>query len=425
MHGLRSFKIIIFLLLYYYTLPGQQANFTLSALEFTGLHKTKEDYLRNLMSERINEGVTYDLIKEDLQILRNLPSIGQCDYTVDTTGHTVKVAFQIEERRTALPIINFGGVEGNVYFTLGFIDNNFLGNGDQFLAYYQNNDALHSGQIHFKKQRIIGSDWGYSFTLNKWSSQEPVFFPSGTLQYYYDNNGVTLSLLRNLGLNNVIEISSTYFKESYDKLAEQAIDDPSAPDNFAINKFLTKLEARSNYLNYHYFYITGHETMINYQNVLSIDNATRFNSLIFQGKLFFRPKKKLNVGIRVKLGISTNEDSPFAPFVADSYFNIRGIGNRIDRGTAQAVLNLEARYTLLDEKKWSSQFVVFSDSGTWRDPGGQIQDIFNREKFRQFVGLGFRATFNKIFGATLRVDYGIDIYDLNQRGLVLGLGQYF
>ena len=426
MNGLRSIKIII-LILITYSLQGQQhvSNFSLNELEFTGLRKTKELYLLSLMTEELNKEVTYDIIKEDLQILRNLPSIGQADYTVDTTEQTVKVAFQIEERRTALPIINFGGVEGNAWFQLGFIDNNFLGNGDQILAYYQNNDSRHSAQVHFKKQRIIGSDWGYSFTVNKWSSEEPVFFSNGTLQYYYDNNGLTLSLLRNIGLNDVIELGGTYFKETYEKLKNQGIDDPQAPNNFSINKFLTKLETRNNYLDYHYFYVTGFETILNFQNVLSIDDKTWFNSLIFQGKLFYRPKEKLNVGIRVKLGISTNTGSPFAPFVADSYFNIRGIGNRIDRGTAQAVLNLEARYTLSDEKNWSSQVVVFSDSGTWRDPGGRLRDVLKREKFRQFVGLGFRATFNKIFGATIRIDYGIDLYDLNQRGFVLGLGQYF
>lgn len=138
-----------------------------------------------------------------------------------------------------------------------------------------------------------------------------------------------------------------------------------------------------------------------------------------------RPKKRINYAARLKLAISTNNDSPFAPFVADSHVNIRGIGNRIDRGTAQAVLNLEMRWTAFHRKYWSSQFVVFSDFGTWRNPGGRIEDLINQDNFREFVGAGLRINYQKVFGATFRIDYGFDVFNPNERGLVIGLGQYF
>jgi len=125
------------------------------------------------------------------------------------------------------------------------------------------------------------------------------------------------------------------------------------------------------------------------------------------------------------LGIATNNDTPFAPFVADSHTNIRGIGNRIDRGTAQVVLNTEYRHTLSESKKWGVQAVVFSDTGTWRNPGGVLKDLLDPDQFRQFLGGGFRVIYNKVYGAVLRVDYGIDVFNKDQRGLVIGLGQYF
>ena len=68
---------------------------------------------------------------------------------------------------------------------------------------------------------------------------------------------------------------------------------------------------------------------------------------------------------------------------------------------------------------------MFSDLGTWRDPGADISQFLKKEQFRHFVGLGFRIINQKIFGATLRVDYGVDVFNTNERGLVIGLGQYF
>jgi len=105
--------------------------------------------------------------------------------------------------------------------------------------------------------------------------------------------------------------------------------------------------------------------------------------------------------------------------------NIRGIGNRIDRGTAQVVINTEYRHTLSFKKKWAVQLTGFADVGTWRNPGGELKDLVNPDQFRLFVGGGVRFIYHQIYGAVLRIDYGIDTFNPNQRGLVIGLGQYF
>jgi hypothetical protein len=123
--------------------------------------------------------------------------------------------------------------------------------------------------------------------------------------------------------------------------------------------------------------------------------------------------------------MATNSDSPFAPFVLDSRVNIRGVGNRVDRGTAQLVLNLEYRQTLFHNEKYAAQLVAFADSGTWRNPGGTFKDLFDENQFRQFMGAGLRWINKKIFKSVIRVDYGIDIWNINQSGVVIGLGQYF
>ena len=79
---------------------------------------------------------------------------------------------------------------------------------------------------------------------------------------------------------------------------------------------------------------------------------------------------KGNLAMRLRLAISTNNETPFAPFVVDSHVNLRGVGNRIDRGTAQVVFNAEYRHTVYNLNRWAGQLVAFSDIGTWRNPGG-------------------------------------------------------
>jgi len=106
-------------------------------------------------------------------------------------------------------------------------------------------------------------------------------------------------------------------------------------------------------------------------------------------------------------------------------FNLRGVGNRVDRGTAQLVLNLEYRQTVFAIGAWASQLVLFSDLGTWRNPGGILGDLADPDELRHFVGTGIRIIYNKFFLATLRLDYGVDVYNTEQRGFVLGMGQYF
>lgn len=397
----------------------------LSQIEFTGLKKNKETYLKGKLQSKINQPVNFELLEADIQTLKNLSGVANVVYKLDTLNQHSKLIFSIEERATRLPIFNFGGIKGNIWFTIGAMDSNFGGYENLASAFYQNNNGRHSGQIYFKNPRVLKSDWGYSFLVNKWASFEPVFFEQGTVQYLYDNNSAGISLFKNFGWHHQLELGGTYFVEKYEKETIQDLADPPGPNNFSINKFLTRLAYKQDFLNYHYFYLEGFETLLTYQNVYNIPDVDWFNSLQFRGKLFLKPYKKLNIAMRLILAISTNNSSPFASFVVDSHENIRGAGNKIDRGTAQIIFNAESRYTIFHEKYWSSQFVAFSDIGFWRKPGGQLNNIFNVDQFRHFIGAGFRLNYQKIFGATLRVDYGVDIYNLNQRGFVIGFGQYF
>lgn len=394
--------------------------------KFVGMEKSKETFLRDQIFQFFDQPFELSSIEKNVQLLKNIPGIKQAQYALDTfNNEVINIVYKVEELSTLTPIINLGGIRDNVWFRLGITDFNWLGRGQYFSTVYQNNNGLHSGQLYLKIPRKPKSLWGYSASLSSWMSEEPLFFSEATVNYIYNNHSLGLSAIRHFGQNTTFEFGNTAFVEIYEKV----INDPEAilpgPIELTQNKILSKATFERNFLNYDFFYRNGYKWNLTYQNVFTFNEDVNFNSLLFNGYLYFRPSHKINLAVRAKFGLSTNSNSPFAPFVADSHINIRGIGNRISRGTAEAVFNIEYRHTITDYNTWASQFVIFSDIGTWRNPGGKLIDIFKNDQLRHFVGLGGRAIYKKRFGATIRIDYGIDIYNPKYRGIVLGLGQYF
>lgn len=397
----------------------------ITRVAFEGIKKFDEDYLLLFLRSKAGMPFAADWAEADVQSLKNIPGVGNAEFQFIPENGRGVLLFKIREVKTLLPLVNFGGIRGNFWFRLGFTEINWLGKGRTLSAYYQNNDRRSTGQLYYRAPFIGGSNWGYALSLTRWASVEPLYFEQGAVNYVYDNNSLNITGIRNFGQRRTLEFGGTYFIEKYVKSDRQPLEQPPGPDQLTLPKILTKIDYSENLLNYHLFYLHGLRWRITWQHVIDIKNSTPFNSLQLQAAQYFRTRFKSNIAARFIFGIATNEESPFAPFVADSHFNIRGIGNRIDRGTAQLVLNLEYRQTVLESSDWGIQLVAFSDLGSWRNPGGRLRDIFNPEQFREFVGGGFRVIYNKVYSAVLRVDYGIDLLDSQQRGFVLGLGQYF
>lgn len=406
---------------------SQENNVTLkiNKIKFEGLNRTKASYLLPFIKSSPNTEPNDSLLKNDVQQLKNIAGIGHANYRLDTLQEILELVFVVEELQTLLPIVNFGGISNNFWFQLGFADINWTGRGQFLSGHYQYNDNRHSGQIYYRVPYFKNSQWGFSASLSKWASREPLFFPEGTVNYDYDNNSAAFTLIRHFGHQRNFEFGGTYFIEKYSKSDLQFLENPPGPKGLRQPKILSKFEYSENSLDYNFFYLNGRSWRLTLQDVFNTLDNSWFHSLQFQGRQFFKLNKKGNLAMRLRLAISTNKDSPFAPFVVDSHVNIRGVGNRIDRGTAQAVFNVEYRHTIMDKDKWAVQSVVFSDNGTWRNPGGELKNLFDSDQFRQFIGGGFRLIYKKYYGAIFRIDYGVDIFNKKQRGVVLGLGQYF
>ena len=179
-------------------------------------------------------------------------------------------------------------------------------------------------------------------------------------------------------------------------------------------------------LDYYYQYIDGFKSQFYGQYVTS-ENEYQNDFLVFWNDFFYykRLGDKGNWANRLRIGLSSNSNTPFAPFALDNNVNLRGVGILVDRGTGSIVWNTEYRHTLYEKKWFILQGNVFTDFGTWRNPGGELSDFVDNDNIRIYSGVGLRFINKKIFNAVFRIDYGYGLTQNASKGFVFGVGQYF
>jgi outer membrane protein assembly factor BamA len=391
----------------------------ISEIEFTGLTKTKESFLRQYIS--IAEGERYDSIQltNDRQMLLNLGILATVEIQTQPIESNIKVIFVCREMINTLPVFALGKTDDTFWCKAGLQSLNLTGRGDKFFAYYQYYDR-HSFYLNYATNRIGSSRWGTTLSLIKWATVEPLNLENELLNYNYTNHTVYVSAVRFLTFRETLDFGVGFFNERFE--AQQPQDNGLA-NIVQGDKFFSKLIFKSNHLDYNAFYVEGIHNQLNIEFFHALDEVQNFVTVFNDLRYFKRYGKRFNWANRLRAGVATNDNNPFAPFVLDSYLNIRGVGNRVDRGTGSIVINTELRYTLFDQRILAAQGVGFFDFGSWRKPGGSFNDFSKSDNMRAFSGVGFRLIYKRAFDTVLRVDYG---YDYNKNtGLVIGIGQYF
>ena len=407
--------------------------------QFNNLARTRVQYLLD-KSMDFQPGLSpeYPLLKRSLgqsledqledvrQDLVNLPVFTIADWRIEVSGLDTTVHWDFEESRTVFPILNFGGIKGNAYYQLGFNDIHFRGRGQQLTAFYQNNDGEHNYYLALTNSAWRGSRWGYQFESRRYAAVEPVYFDEGSVNYRYANLSFGLSGSYALRPGKILSLGFSTFNERYRKLEGQREDSPG-PESVNQQKLLLKGSHTIDLLDHFKERVRGSHHQTIGQVVRTLNGGKDFLIGWHDFRYYRLLGQRGNLAARLRAGISSNDKTPFAPFVLDSQVNIRGSGNRIDRGTAQLILNLEYRHSVWRDKKgrFAAQLVGFSDLGTWRNPGGRFDDLFQRESIRHFVGGGIRLISLKAHNAVLRLDYGVDTRNKKERGFVAGFGQYF
>lgn len=389
---------------------------------FEGVKRTKPAYLLKFIGWESQVPTDSISIAKAVQQIKNTRFFTEVDAVLKTEAGDTSITFRCSEIHTALPILEFGATEGNKWFRVGVEDENGLGKGIRTVLFYQHSDR-HSFYLK-QTYPFVLKQWSLSYLLKKWSILEPIELDGKKSIYNYTNLNAEVTARYSFDINrHELELGIGYMSELYELRVGEMQN--TMADMYENKRVVLKGSHTLNRVNYSNFYVNGWANKVNAYTTFSPSDQSIIGFISNETTLFRTYPSKGNLAMRSRLGISTNNNNVFlAPFVSDNYLNIRGIGDRIDRGTASVTLNIEYRQTLWENKSFGIQAVGFSDAGTWRRSNGKLSDMLSYDNMKLFGGIGGRLIFKKAFDFNIRLDYGWSIKGVGN-GLVFGLGQYF
>ena len=394
-------------------------------IKIRGVKKTKPSFIKSVLVSKAGEVLDSVTLKGDIARLRRQPAIAHAYFQVFHSHENLyNIYIDIEENFTIIPFANFYTTNDDEFaYRVGVNEFNFLGRGINIGGFYQK-DIYDSYAINFRAPFLFGRKFGLAFNYQSLTTQEPVFFDNTTADYKYNNTSYELLGLYQFNFHHRIELGLNLFTEDYEY--KSGATRPDIPQDLVVDKSLIKFIYEYNDLDYYFETVSGFRSLFNFQYVKATGNILPDFS-IWWNDFFYYAKvgERGNWANRMRIGLASNEDSPFAPFSVDNNLNIRGVGNIIDRGTGVVVLNTEYRHILHKKGNITIQGNAFIDAGSWRNPGGDFGDFSDSQNVRVYPGLGLRFIHKKIYNAIFRVDYGYGITKNGTQGFVFGIGQYF
>ncbi len=419
---IRSFLIAMFCIV---VTNGFSQDNRVTQVKIEGAKRTKVSFLKNLIEFKAGMVLDSTMIAEDMERLKRLPAISYANFKVFSLDENLfEVVYLVNENFTLIPYANlFTSSNDDFAFRVGLQEFNFLGRNITIGGFYQY-DVFNSYGIGIRAPYLFSKKIGLAFNYNNISTQEPIFFDNTSADYKYNNKGFEVLGLYQMNFKNNFAFGASLFAENYSYLGGATSE--AVPQALDVDKYLLKFIYDYNDISYFYQYLEGFRSALNFQYVVSSaislpDFLIGFNDFTY----FHRIGQKGNWASRLRLGLASNVNTPFAPFTVDNNINIRGVGNTIDRGTGTVVFNTEYRHTLVDKDWFVLQANAFVDGGTWRNPGGTFGDFIESDNVRIYPGVGVRFIHKKIFNAIFRIDYGYGITKDASRGVVFGIGQYF
>ncbi|MFY7742798.1 MAG: outer membrane protein assembly factor [Flavobacterium sp.] len=394
-------------------------------ISWEGVKKMNIKFMTEFIETRVAEPLDSLKLHRDVAALTRLNGVSNVTYKVTKNKvNNYSVTFTVIENWSILPNLQLWTTdEAEAAYRVGLFDYNFLGRNNTVGGYFQSN-GIPSYGLFFSAPFLFSANFGLESSFQKLASFEPIFITDLPSRYEYTNTGVEVLGVYRLNYRNSLKLGANFFSEEYQYRSGPT--DVNVPQFLEVDKVMIKSNYIFDNLKYDFYLVNGFRNNFFGQYVFS-SNAFQNEFIIAWNDLsyFKRVGKTGNLASRLRLGLSSNDSNPFAPFSLDNNLNIRGVGNIIDRGTGVLVFNTEYRTTIYEKNWFVLQGNAFIDSGSWRQPGGNFNDFIDSENFRIYSGIGLRFIHKTIFNATFRIDYGYGITRNSSSGIVFGIGQYF
>ncbi len=274
----------------------------------------KSSFVKKLSS--IKSGAVLDSlqIEEDIIRLKRLPSVAHAYYQVfHSHDNLYNVFYNIEENFTIIPSINVYTTNDEEFaYRIGLYEFNLFGRNIAFGGFYQK-DIYNSYAINFRAPNLFGKQYGLAINYQNLTTQEPVFFDNTTADYKYNNESLEILGLFEINFHHKIEFGINYFTEDYKY--KSGATSPDVPQELNVHKLLYKGIYEYNNLDYSYQYVSGFKSRFNFQYVRSTSDMLPSFLIGWNDFFFFkRVGEKGNWANRLRIGLSTNDNTPFAPF---------------------------------------------------------------------------------------------------------------
>ncbi len=417
---MRFFLLIIF----FFTLSIFAQKKIVDTILFTNTKRMNKDFMSYLILTKKGAVLDSLTIKKDVILLNRLNGVSKAEYKItEKSTNLFEINYIITENFSLIPTLNILTTDDSGSYRVGLYEFNLLGKNITAGGFYQYNE-FNSFGFNFSAPTLFTKYVGLELNIQKLSSNEPLFFNNDIANYLYTNTAYEVLGVYQYDYKNRFKLGTTFFNENYEY--KKGATAPDIPKSLSINKNLFKFQYTYDDLNYNYYLINGFKSNFSFQYVtLENDYQNKFiigwNDFLYYKQIGHNG----NWASRLRLGLATNNASPFSPFSVDNNLNIRGVGNIIDRGTGTLVLNTEYRKTIIEKGWFALQGNAFVDAGSWRNPGGKFSDFGNPSNFRVYPGVGLRFIHKTIFNAVFRLDYGYGITKNASKGFVFGVGQYF
>jgi hypothetical protein len=399
-------------------------NNIISKINFIDGKRMDKKFLSKIILSKEGNELDSLTLEKDILLLNRLNGVSKATYSVTIVeNHQYQIDYTITENFSLIPTLNIWTTNKTGAYRVGLYEFNFLGKNITIGGFYQYNE-FNSFGFNLAGPTLISPTYGFEVNFQKLSSSEPLYFDEGKAFYQYTNTSFELLGVHRFSHNKLMKLGGSIFNEKYQY--QEGATAEGVPQSLNLDKKLFKLQYVYDQLHYDYYLIKGYKSTSFLQYVMTENDFQEKFIIGWNDFIYFRRVgKNGNWASRLRLGLSTNNKSPFSPFSVDNNLNIRGVGNIIDRGTGTFVLNTEFRKTIFEKKWFVLQSNAFVDAGSWRNPGGNFSDFANSKNFRVYPGLGIRFIHKTIFNAIFRLDYGYGITKNASRGIVFGIGQYF
>jgi len=401
----------------------------ITSISFSGLTITKEDYLRDIIASKEADVFVEQTFQEDVFLLRNLNLFFEVEGTATTTdSSSYELLFNIREATYLYPILSTSGFDDQLKVQLGANHINFLGRAQSIGVLYQYYDR-HSISIFHTAKRHSNQKTGHEFAAAKYSTVEPLYFSTNistdtVSSFNFDNYSISVGGHYWLGRYTNVGVGAAYMYEDY--FQRDNAFDLFGTKRFNFHKHQLRTRLETNRVEYLFERLSGWKVRVYGEWIKTYaDFAPSFLKLMLTGSYYQLVGDRGNLAGSVRLGTSSNQESPFAPFVLDGFINVRGIGNRVERGTAELIVNGEYRHSFWVHKYVTLQAAGFFDYGALREAGQSFDTLFDDTNPNFFIGTGLRFSLNVLYKTCIRVDYSINPFDSSQGGFTFGFGHFF